>query len=574
MSLNKKISLYSIGLMLIIPFLLPLHKFPITTFYQEICAVALGVFAMGIMWVESGDIEIPQIVIFPMALILIALVQYLLGKIELFEQSELYCSYFVWAAALMVLGRNLSKKVGFDVLVSYLSIFLVVGAELNAVIGLIQHLCIHTPFDSLIVKKISSAIYGNIAQPNHYADYMALGLISIITICTNGKLKTWVGIILAVPVLSMMLLSGSRSSILYLILITGAWLYYFGKEYGAKQYRKIVTFSIIAIATFLILSSSDQVTPFQRLLGNGDYIHIRLYLWSESLAMFSQYPIWGVGLGQFSFHHNLLAPIYQDTHITGLYNNAHNLIFMIAAETGIAGLALLIVPVTLWINRQSVKTANHWWGLMILAILGIHSLLEYPIWYAYFLGIAAFLLGAMDSKTFKIKYSDIQWGALLALWLIAVAVIINTLISYVSLESAFVSIQAARSDASYIPVINTQIENAKKSDLLHPYIKFYEAQAFDRPNYTISQNEQAMHFMPSDYLVYKEVQLLIEQGRIDDAKDQLERSLWAFPYQFPIAIDYLQRLTAQDAKFNDILQFALKIQSDRNAKVKEDHHVR
>jgi len=64
-----------------------------------------------------------------------------------------------------------------------------------------------------------------------------------------------------------------------------------------------------------------------------------LHLWRESWQIFGQSPWLGVGFGQFAWHHLQLLPALQQHYIQGLYNNAHNLVFQLAAETGIVGLS-------------------------------------------------------------------------------------------------------------------------------------------------------------------------------------------------------------------------------------------
>ena len=48
-------------------------------------------------------------------------------------------------------------------------------------------------------------------------------------------------------------------------------------------------------------------------------------------------------------------------------------------------------------SKRNDFSTSLWWVLSLAVILGIHSMLEYPLWYAYFLGIAAVVLGASES---------------------------------------------------------------------------------------------------------------------------------------------------------------------------------
>src|SRR5690606_32076970 len=81
--------------------------------------------------------------------------------------------------------------------------------------------------------------------------------------------------------------------------------------------------------------------------------------------------------------------------VSAMHEHAHNIFIHLLAETGIAGALLLLAGVWAWLRGFQWRniTPEGWWLLALLAIIGIHSLLEYPLWYAYFLGPVALLLG-------------------------------------------------------------------------------------------------------------------------------------------------------------------------------------
>jgi len=76
----------------------------------------------------------------------------------------------------------------------------------------------------------------------------------------------------------------------------------------------------------------------------------------------------------------------------GFIQHAHNLVFQLAAETGVAGLLVLFVSLGVWLYglRHAKLDAAHWWGHAALGVLAIHSLLEYPLWYTYFVRLQRF----------------------------------------------------------------------------------------------------------------------------------------------------------------------------------------
>ncbi len=413
-----RISVALVGLMLVLPFLHYIHENPITTFYQEWWCALLGLLALALLaarefWQQA---EIPRIAQLPAALIVIILLQVSLGKVAYFDQASLYILYLLFASLLMLLGARLRTCFGIEKLSIALAFFLLIGAELSAMIGALQHYRWHTLLDAVIVMQVSSGLYGNLAQPNHFADYIALGLISLGLLYQQRKLIPVHVVLLSVPLLFAMTLSGSRSSWLYLLLMVFlAW--WSGRRDAAL--RPLLRYSVLLVAGFGLMhlivqlpfmaGADSNTTTLQRLLaynGGGDTGgSIRLYLWHEAWLMFKQFPILGVGFGQFAWHHFELLPLLRASNISGLYNNAHNLVFQLAAEAGMAGLLALFVALGIWFYglRRVLPSASHWWGYAALGVLGIHSLLEYPLWYTYFLAVVSILLGAFDETRYQLK---------------------------------------------------------------------------------------------------------------------------------------------------------------------------
>jgi O-antigen ligase len=223
-----------------------------------------------------------------------------------------------------------------------------------------------------------------------------------------------------------MTLSGSRSSWLYLLLM-GCLAWWSARRNAAM--RPLLRYSLLLVVGFGLMHLFVQLSfmagagsgtnTVQRLLaynGGGDTSgSIRLYLWREAWLMFMQSPWLGVGFGQFSWHHFQLLPLLRASNISGLYNNAHNLVFQLAAEAGVAGLLALFASLGVWIYglRRVSPSAAHWWGYAVLGVLAIHSLLEYPLWYSYFIAVAALLFGALDETRYRLSQRNF-WRVSLA----------------------------------------------------------------------------------------------------------------------------------------------------------------
>src|SRR5512135_3417154 len=157
------LSLAFAGLMWVLPFLNYYHAYPLTTFYQEWSAAMLGLAAMFLL-VTGGNwrkVEIPYIVLLPVALMVLVVVQFALGKLPYLGQMLLYTLYLMWAALLIMLGGRLREELGLPAVATVLAVFLLAGAELSAIIGVQQHFHFGglPLLDRVVTMRVTAAVF-------------------------------------------------------------------------------------------------------------------------------------------------------------------------------------------------------------------------------------------------------------------------------------------------------------------------------------------------------------------------------------------------------------------------------
>ena len=565
------ISLTIVGVMWVLPFLYYYHAYPLTTFYQEWGTAILGLCAATFLLNKHNwrQPEIPRIVLLPIGLMLLALLQFLLGKTTYFDQTLLFSLYMLWATLLIMLGRALRENLGMAVLASTLAVFLLLGTELSALAGILQHYRWHTFLDTVITSKVSMAIYGNMAQPNHYANYISMGLISLGLL--RPHMRWWQALLLAAPLLFVMVLSGSRSSWLYLLgMATLAFIW----QQRDKSCRHLLHYTLLLLLGFGLmhwvvqipwLAGSTGVTTMQRLFAADSSGSIRLYLWQESWLIFSQFPMLGAGLGQYAWQHFQLVPVLQATNISGLYNNAHNLLMQLAAEMGLAGLLILLGTLGLWLwqIRRAHLTLHHWWGYAVLLVLGIHSMLEYPLWYAYFMGIAAILLGVLDLGTYRLELRSLGRLSVATILLLGFLSIFQLLQGYQRLETALSARQRQAQGINSNQLMREGLLAVHGNPLLQPYAELFMNNWIEVDNdeldKKLAMNERAMKFVPVASLVYRRAWLLAQANQQQQARLQVERAIWSYPGDFPAQRKELSALAQKDPeRFSALLEFAIQ----------------
>ena len=173
--------------------------------------------------------------------------------------------------------------------------------------------------------------------------------------------------------------------------------------------------------------------------------------------------------------------------------------------------------------------ADQWWLLAMAAVLGMHSLLEFPLWYAYFLGPAALLAGAVPARTFMPGLA--RFGPLLTLGLVlAGAVNLATLwADYRVFARVFFNVRQEPPPENDMAQVMIRLH---RNPLLTPYVELASALALTADAEELGQRlfltERALRFAPLATLVYREVLLLALADRPREAQALLARARRAY----------------------------------------------
>lgn len=558
------------------------HLLPRASFYPEWDAFALGLAALLPLlspqsWRKQ---ELPAVALLPAGLILLVLWQLQLGLIPYAGHALTVALYLLWTILLILLGKHLREIFGLPLLATILAAFLLTGSELQALSAILQNFRWDTPLNHLVLWTHADRVIvnGNLGQANALSDYLALGLVSLGLLYARASLSGGLTTLLATPLLYGMVLSGSRSGWLYLAAFAAASYVWQRRDEALRPlfryaWRLLPAFLLVhGVAQLPWLAGAVGASPLEKMSNLGGYTQ-RLYLWHEAALVFAQSPWLGAGFGQFGWQHFLHSAELHNPIPDVMGSHAHNLILQLAAETGLAGVALLLLVAALWYHGQRqpgrtahpvgsdhpvsgktgythpVLTPDRAWGYSLLLILGIHSLLEYPLWYAYFLGIAAFTLGMLENHHLRFDLSRLG-APLMALILLGGGWELKQL--YIA-NGALVGLAQPKIEG-HPEEYEQRVEAAMKvmdADLLmRPYADLYMASSapfgINDPAVRLRYSEPALRLAPVDTLGYRVAVLLAVQGRMDEAKIMMERAIWAHPARFEVVRNALPLLIFED----------------------------
>jgi len=246
----------------------------------------------------------------------------------------------------------------------------------------------------------------------------------------------------------------------------------------------------------------------------------------------------------------------------GVYNHAHNVLIHLLAETGLAGAAILVGAAAMWISdlKRMRMDPEYWWVFSLLGILSVHSLLEYPLWYSYFLGMAALLAGLGSQRSLRLRRTLATRVAIGAGILAGCMHLVLFLAPYRDFERLVFSPGAGRqaSDAAFAEAVVALY----REPLLEPYVELAialgtEVSADHLPE-KIALLERASHFAPVSIVAYRQAMLLALAGDDDAALRQFHRALHAYPGDIEEVVSQLRALRARHpGRFERLLDSAL-----------------
>ncbi|MBL8306420.1 MAG: O-antigen ligase C-terminal domain-containing protein [Rubrivivax sp.] len=272
----------------------------------------------------------------------------------------------------------------------------------NIVIALIQ---VFAPgwTDTLGIATPSHAgrAVGNLRQPNHLSSLLLWHAIAVIALLEMGRLRRGLAALLLALGVFCVVLTASRTGALSVVLLA-VWALLDRRRFSRDGLRLVLAAPAMYGASWLAMNRwaqlSKQAFGGAERLAETDISSSRFAIWHNTLDLIAAHPWRGVGFGEFNFAWTL-TPF--PTRPTAFFDHSHNLVLQLLVELGLplGGLVLLLLLWALgqaawraWRTPGALGTAQRC-GVMMVVMIGVHSQLEYPLWYSYFLLPAAWVWG-------------------------------------------------------------------------------------------------------------------------------------------------------------------------------------
>lgn len=286
------------------------------------------------------------------------------------------------------------------------------AALISSAMGLVQYFGGAAAWGSWLHVTGLGEANANLRQRNQLATLSAMGVMAVLWWHSQG-LKTrqalWMLALLALGNAA----TGSRTGLLLMLLVWALSVAWSWRQGWATQCllprlspRLSPRLAGWALAVYLLgnaalpallrAATGQGAAHAMSRMGQSDGCGSRLVLWGNVGTLIGQKPWTGWGWGELKYAHYMTDYTANHTDLLGgnpanrfcdILGNAHNLPLHLAFVWGIpvvTALGLALLAAVVWARPWAARTTQQQLAWSVLAVIGLHSLLEFPLWYGPF----------------------------------------------------------------------------------------------------------------------------------------------------------------------------------------------
>lgn len=420
-------------------------------------------------------------------------------------------------------------------------IALLAAGVASALIGLVQvYLPAWADGDWIAVSSLGDRAVGNLRQPNHLCSLLLWAMIATLWLSESGRMPRPAASGALLLLLVGVVLTASRTGMLGAALLALWGIVDRRLSRGARLQLWLtpLAYALVYLVITTIAHQHNAVFGGEVQLQKSDISSSRFGIWSNTLALIAAHPWAGVGFGEFNFAWSLNAFPGRPT---AFFDHTHNLPLQLAVELGLpmATLVIVLLLAALWrawrlaLDGDPGDMAARRAALVMVLMISLHSLLEYPLWYAYFLLPAVFafgiaLGGAAPCPADSAAGAPVQGSA----WLLAALAVLLAGVASLHDFRRVVVIFAPPLDAT---PLSERIAEGRRSWFFGHHADYAAATTAEHPSTEMASFVRAPHYLLDTRIMIAWATALDESGQTDKARHLAARLR---EFRNPLAEDF------------------------------------
>lgn len=269
----------------------------------------------------------------------------------------------------------------------------------------------------------------------------------------------------------------------------------------------------------------------------------RRVLWANVLELIAQRPWLGWGWGELDYAHymHLYSNAQPEQRFCAILDNAHNLPLHLAVELGLPFATIACGAVLWWVLRQrpwAEREPARQMAWSVLALIGLHSLLEFPLWYGPFqvaAGLSLALLLARPAASSPASHPVLtqHWRRPVAVVLVAAS---TAALAYAAWDYWRISQIYLRPEERSATYREDTLAKLRGSVLFADHVRFAELTLTTlspgNANQVYSLAQSLLHFSPEPRVIEKLIESATLLGHDHEAVLHLARFRAAFAQEY------------------------------------------
>lgn len=457
-----------------VPFLINPHTVPIPTFYAEVSAIValalLSSLALALRISHGGFPGVALIALGPIGLVVVLFIQLAVSRTGRPMPTFLAIFFCICAALAIQTGLWIGQdRIKVKAILQACALGSVASGLISFAFAWMQAFGLEAHYSPWVAEYQGTEgrrLFANLYQPNHFGSVCMLAMASMLYLRRTAGVN-----VIAVAVTLFMLgigaaLTASRTPLLQAFAVAIGTIV-LTRVPSSRQLEPIAwqrallwgaAPMVALVAGMLFVAWINRrfdlhlaVSAVDRLSNGGDAVSPRLALWRYAIEVFRTHPFLGAGWGEYVRAQYLIADRLGTVEVA---NNAHNVVLDLLAKTGVLGASVALLPCLAWVWRN-IKAivvrdegSSRVYVIMVVSVVGMHAMLEFPQNYAFFLLPLCLLMGMTETRSVCFMTKELSIGVSAAIIAVVLSGSIAGYRDYKRTEAAYESGGALRYGAN------------------------------------------------------------------------------------------------------------------------------